>query len=142
MRTFFAVIVITIVYGTAALPPAAQAQGSDEASSIRATIGAQLDAIQQDDWDRAFSYASPGIQGVFGDPETFSQMVRGGYPMVWRPQSVEYGELRMTPGGPAQRMIFVGPDGQLYFADYYMEQTDGVWRIKGVQLVEGDELAA
>lgn len=135
-------ILAVIAVLTAMIVPVVQAQTTEDASAIRATIGAQLEAIQQDDWDRAFTYASPGIQGVFGDPETFSQMVRGGYPMVWRPQSVEYGELRPTESGPAQRMIFVGPDGLLHFADYYMVEIDGVWRVKGVRLVDGGELAA
>ena len=134
---------LLIVFTAAFHAPPSRGQSTAEAeTAIRATIDAQLDAFQRDDWAEAFTYASPTIQGMFGDPDRFSRMVRGGYPMVWRPQSVEYGDLRATARGPAQRMIFTGPDGRLHFADYYMVEVNGVWRINGVILVEGEQLGA
>ncbi len=120
--------------------PSTANDSTDAENAIRATIGSQLDAFQKDDWVRAFGFASPNIQGMFGDPERFSEMVRGGYPMVWRPRRVEFGELRATERGIAQRMIFVGPEGQLHLADYFMVLVDGEWRINGVTLVEEEKL--
>lgn len=138
-----AIAILSIVFAGCFIAAPARAQSAVEAeTAIRATIGAQLDAFQQDDWEQAFSYASPTIQGIFGDPDRFSHMVRGGYPMVWRPQSVEYGELRATERGPAQRMVFVGPDGQIHLADYYMVEVNGVWRVNGVILLKGEQLGA
>jgi len=107
---------------------------ADDAEDIQAVIGAQLDAFQQDDWDRAFTFASPMIQGMFGSPDGFGAMVRGGYPMVWRPSRVEAGPLEDGPGGPVQIMYFDGPDGVAYVAAYEMTQVDGVWRINGVRV--------
>ena len=65
------------------LPAPARAQGAD----IEATIGRQLEAFRADAFDDAFTFASPMIQGLFRTPETFGEMVRNGYPMVWRPAS-------------------------------------------------------
>ena len=48
----------------------------------------------QDDFATAFTFASPNIQGIFGTHQNFGQMVRSGYPMVWRPADVQYIELR------------------------------------------------
>ena len=46
-------------------------------------INGQIEAFQRDDFNAAFSYASPGIQGIFGTAERCGQMVRNGYPTVW-----------------------------------------------------------
>lgn len=112
----------------------AKAQSADEAAAIEQTIKSQLFAMQSDDWAKAFTYASPMIQGIFQDPDTFSRMVRGGYPMVWRPKTFKVGELTMTPQGPMQVMFFEDQEGRLFIADYLMQLVDGEWRINGVSI--------
>lgn len=112
----------------------ASAQTSNDRTAIQETIRSQLSAIQQDDWVEAFSYASPMIQGIFNDPENFSRMVIGGYPMVWRPRSYQVGDLIAGPRGPVQVIVFEDQDGRLYIADYLMQLVDGEWRINGVQI--------
>jgi hypothetical protein len=107
---------------------------ADDAAEIRATIQGQLDAFSQDDWAQAFSFASPMIQRQFRNPQAFSRMVQGGYPMVWRPSSVEVGELEDGPSGPVQIVRFVDREGSHYVAAYEMLQVDGVWRINGVRI--------
>lgn len=112
----------------------AKAQSTDDADAIRSTIQSQLTAMQSDNWAEAFTYASPTIQQLFQTPETFSQMVTGGYPMVYRPQSFKVGELTDSPQGPVQTMFFEDQDGRLYIADYLMQMVDGDWRINGVSI--------
>lgn len=107
---------------------------ADEATDIRAVIGAQLDAFRADDWAGAFAHASPMIQGLFRTPEGFGRMVRGGYPMVWRPSRVETGALEQGPDGPVQLMYFEDDKGVRYVAAYQMQLVGGVWRINGVQI--------
>ena len=80
----------------------AQAQSDD----IEAVIGAQLEAFAADDFAKAFTFASPMIKGMFGTPERFGQMVRGGYPMVWRPSRVEFGKVQDTRRAYGQNGIF------------------------------------
>ena len=108
-----------------------------DAAAIQQVVRAQLDAFQQDDWQRAFGFAAPSIQAKFVSPEVFSQMVRSGYPQVYRPKNVEFRELSATEWGPTQRVFVIGPDGHAYMAFYTMErQPDGSWRISGCHLVE------
>jgi len=102
---------------------------------IEATIGAQLEAFKADDFDQAFTYAAPNIQGLFQTPDRFGQMVRNGYPMVWRPGSVRYLELREIQGALWQRVEITDGQGNLHWLDYQMRQIDGVWRIAGVQVL-------
>lgn len=118
------------------------AQTPGEADAIEGTIRSQILAMQEDDWAEAFSYASPNIQNIFRNPDTFSQMVTNGYPMVWRPKSYRTGTLEATPQGWVQTMFFEDQQGRLFIADYLMQQIDGVWLINGVQIRPAPEESA
>ena len=70
-----------------------EAPDAADAAAIRDVIEAQLKAFQADDGAQAFSYASPAIQSIFKDPDTFMSMVRAGYQPVYRPREVEFRDL-------------------------------------------------
>lgn len=109
--------------------------GDGDRASIRGVIESQLGAFQRDDGAKAFSYAAPGIQRKFGNPDIFMQMVRSGYAMVYRPREVQILDLRINGSTIQQDVLFVGPDGKPVIAVYTMEQQeDGSWRIAGVYL--------
>lgn len=108
--------------------------------AIRTTIEEQLLALQQDNADRAFSFASPEIQAKFGTSVNFLHMVRVAYPAVYRPRSTLFGNLVSVQGSPAQEVILLSPDGELVKALYLMEkQPDGAWRIGGCFFVKNEE---
>jgi hypothetical protein len=89
---------------------------------------------------QAFSYASPAIQSIFKDPETFMSMVRAGYQPVYRPREVEFRDLVPVEGRLTQRVLVVGPDGVPVVAQYVMQrQPDGSWRIDGCVLERSAE---
>ncbi|MFY9211848.1 MAG: DUF4864 domain-containing protein [Aestuariivita sp.] len=122
---------LVLVVGLWSAAPVAQAQNAD----IEATISAQLEAFKVDDFDQAFTYASPTIQGLFRTPENFGNMVRGGYPMVWRPSEVTYLELKETAGFLFQRVMITDAEGAVHLLEYQMVQMDGTWKINGVRLL-------
>ncbi|SMX38293.1 DUF4864 domain-containing protein [Maliponia aquimaris] len=109
---------------------------------IEGTIRSQIDAFLQDDFVTAFTYASPGIRGMFGTPENFGAMVRNGYPMVWRPSDVQFGALRERDGAPWQQVLIEDAEGRRFVLEYRMEQVDGAWRISGVEVVPAPDVAA
>lgn len=123
-----------------ALPAAAQDVRTADTSSfdqtaIRDVINRQLEAFRRDDGDTAFGLASPNIRGMFGNAEIFMDMVRQGYAPVYRPRSVEFGELGELAGQPAQKVYVIGPDGRPVTAVYVMTQlADGTWRVDGCYL--------
>ena len=127
-------IIAAAFLALAVLSPRAEAQTVEQADAIENTIRSQITAMQADDWEQAFTFASPTIQGIFQSPFNFSEMVKRGYPMVWRPKDVRTGELVQTPRGLMQTMIFVDQQNRLYIADYLMQEIDGQWRINGVQI--------
>ena len=106
-----------------------------EGKAIETTIRAQITALQADDFDRAFTYASPTIQQIFRAPEVFGRMVRQGYPMVYRPSAIEFLELASVEGYYWQKVQIRDGQGRYHLMAYQMVQLDGVWRINGVQLL-------
>lgn len=121
-----------------ALPAAVMAGPAED---IRTVIEDQIAAFRADDGARAFSHASEGIQARFGNPDNFMEMVRTGYPQVYRPRAVEFQVLEQLGSVTVQEVYFFGQDGSAVVARYYMQQNaDGVWKITGVDLRQAPEL--
>lgn len=108
---------------------------------IEATIGAQIEAFLADDFATAFTFASPNIQGMFGNSDNFGRMVRQGYPMVWRPGDVQFLELRDEGGLLWQKVMIRDQAGGLHVLDYQMIRTGEGWRINGVYLLPAPDLS-
>jgi len=106
-----------------------------DARAIRAVIRGQLDAFAHEDGAKAFSYASADIREQFGDAETFMEMVRSSYPVVYRPASVDFLPPTALAGEVLQQVRMADGAGRLWLARYHMEkQKDGAWRIAGCDL--------
>jgi len=119
-------------------PPSAL--GASDQQAIHQVIEAQLDAFQHDDGTKAFGFATSMIQQKFGDAATFLQMVKTGYPPVYRPRSVAFEKLVDTQYGPDQILKLIGPDGLAYTAHYMMQkQPDGSWLINGCYLTRAED---
>jgi hypothetical protein len=103
--------------------------------AIETTIQNQFDAFLADDVTTAWTYASPTIKGIFGSPDRFGEMVRNGYPMVWRPSDVRFLDLRDVAGNLWQRVMVTDQAGRTHVLDYQMIETPEGWQINGVQLL-------
>ena len=113
---------------------------ASDRAAIREVVEDQLAAFQRDDGTAAFALASPHIRAEFGSVENFMEMVRTGYPPVYRPRDVAFGDVAITDGRIVQRVLLVGPDGIPVTALYTMErQQDGSWRIAGCTLVRSTD---
>lgn len=108
--------------------------------AIRGIIEAQLKAFRADDGAQAFAAASPAIQSIFKNPDTFMSMVRNTYQAVYRPREFEFRDLVPVEGRWTQRVLVVGADGVPVVAEYVMErQPDGSWRIDGCVMERSTE---
>lgn len=112
------------------------AQGAE----IEDVISSQLDAFRADDFGRAFTFAAPGIQRMFGTPRNFGAMVRNGYPMVHRPDTVRFGALEQENGVLRQRVMIRDATGTFHALDYDMIEGPEGWKIGAVRLVEMPEV--
>ena len=101
---------------------------------IEGVISAQIEAFLQDDFEQAFTYASPMIQRSFQTPEKFGRMVRQGYPMVWRPEEVTFLSLEQRGQRLWQNVLIRDRDDKLHIVEYQMIEVDGRWLINGVRI--------
>ena len=112
-------VILAIAFWVAAALPAWA-----ESKEIETTIRAQIAAFQADDFERAFTYASPTIQQIFRAPEVFGRMVRQGYPMVYRPSEIAFLELAPVEGYYWQKVQIRDGQGRYHIMAYQMIQLE------------------
>lgn len=129
-------LLLALLFSLTAVP----AYATDDVvnKAIQKTISGQIEAFARDDAKTAFSFAAPSIQRQFGDPRRFMMMVLRGYPMVYRPSSIEF--LESGPNGKdsvMQQVRISDESGKVWIAYYNMRMiSDGEWRIAGVRMRE------
>lgn len=109
---------------------------------IEGVIQNQIDAFLRDDFDTAFTYASPNIKRLFGTSDRFGMMVREGYPMVWRPSDVQYLDLETIDGRLWQKVMITDAAGAVHVLGYQMIETADGWQINGVQVLQAPQVGA
>lgn len=108
-----------------------------EAQKVREVIVAQLSALALDDADRAFETATPEVRAAIGSSNRFLAMVRGAYPMVYRPASVSFHKPEQEDGGVLQLVEIKDDDDKAWLALFALErQPDQSWRISGCVVAE------
>ncbi len=111
-------------------------------TALQSVITSQIDAFRRDDFDTAFKYAAPAIQGLSGAAERFGAMVRQGYPMVHRPAEVTYLDLDGPGVVRRQRVMIRDGAGALHILEYEMIERAGGWRINGIRILATGEVGA
>lgn len=115
---------------------------ADEKADIQSIISDQLKAFASDNFIEAFTHASPGIKDIFGTVENFSNMVKKGYPMVWRYNNFEFLNLEETPQGYSQIVRITDQNDKLFLLKYFMTNVAGIWKISGVSIIEASDFSA
>ena len=125
-----------------ALTLAAATPADAQEDPIQGVISSQIEAFKADDFETAWTYASPMIQRLFGTPDRFGMMVRQGYPMVWRPAEVTWLEQRAEGPFTNQDVLIRDADGAFHTLRYQMIQTENGWQINGVEFLQAPQAAA
>ena len=116
--------------------PTASFANDTDTIEIQETISQQISSFQVDDFEKAFTFASPSIKSMFGNSENFGKMVRRGFPMVWRTKEVTYLELSILNGDPVQRVMITDINAEIFILNYIMTKTENGWKIRGVTIDE------
>lgn len=128
------------------LGAAAAAQTAPTAAewqAIQQVIAAQRAAIIAGEAEKAFSYASPGIQQQFGDAASFLAMVDAAYAELESARYVEFLEGAVIDGIVVQPLRLIDADNTVRVALYTMEkQADGEWRISSCRIAPSTVRAA
>lgn len=108
-----------------------------EEEAVRMVVVSQLQAFAEDDADRAFEAATPGVREAIGNSGRFLAMVRGSYPMVYRPSTVTFLKPQEDGGMVLQMVQITDGNDRSWIALYTMErQPDSSWRISGCTVAE------
>ena len=119
---------------------AAPVHAADDVTAAQNVIRSQADAFGSDDATTAYSFAAPGIQGMFPQADGFLAMVRNQYAPVYRHKSFEFGEAKAEEGKIAQRVHIIDADGLPWEALYTLEQEpDGSLKISGCILLKAGQ---
>jgi hypothetical protein len=131
-RRFASVVFFVLFTGLGTARAWAEPVAAEEAKAVRAVVEGQLAAFAVDDAKRAFSFAAPSIRTTFRTPERFMEMVRRGYPAVYRAATVLFLDPERIQGELLQGVRLTDADGSLWLATYRLErQPDRSWRISG-----------
>ena len=118
-------------------PAQAAALSANDEKAVQTVVQSQLEAFAKDDADKAFSYAAPELRKSFGTASVFMAMVKGSYPVVYRPASVAFLKPESLGDDAVQRVQMLDASGTPYLAVYSMQrQKDKTWRISGCVVVE------
>jgi hypothetical protein len=132
----------TALAAAVALSMAGPVAADSHGQAITSVIQDQIDALLQDDFATAFTFASPNIKSMFGNAERFGLMVQRGYPMVWRPADVKYLELEDVNGRLWQKVLITDQAGVVHVLGYQMIETENGWQINGVQVLPAPQVGA
>ena len=115
---------------------------ADDVSAAQSVIRAQEQAFSRDDSMAAYLHAAPAIKQIFPRADIFLQMVQQAYPPVYRHQSFEFGEAKISDDHVAQRVHIIDEKGEAWEALYTLEQQpDGSLKITGCSLLKAGQAA-
>ena len=116
---------------------AASPLADEQVDKVREVIVAQLTALAVDDADKAFETATPEVRAAIGSSNRFLAMVRGAYPIVYRPSSVSFHKPEEEDGTVLQRVEIRDDKDKSWLALFALEQQpDQTWRISGCVVAE------
>lgn len=139
MRPLFLRFAFVLTLALAVTPSLARATplNAVEADAVRLVVIAQLQAFAEDDADSAFATATPGVREAIGNPLRFLAMVRGAYPMVYRPAAVVFLKPQEDAGTVWQMVQITDGNDKSWIALFAVErQPDASWRISGCAVAE------
>lgn len=131
LRATFA-MTLFLAAATAPVQALAAPVSEQDAKQVQIVIVSQLQAFAEDDADSAFATATPGVRAAIGNPGRFLAMVRGQYPMVYRPATVSFLKPEEDSGTVMQLVQITDGDDKEWLALFALErQPDSTWRISG-----------
>lgn len=137
MNTPFIRFFVVLAFALAASSAVAGPLPESEAQKVRGVIVAQFEAFAEDDAESAFQTATPAVREAIGSSGRFLALVRGAYPMVYRPASVTFHKPQEEGGSAFQLVEITDSEAKSWLALFALErQPDATWRISGCVVAE------
>ena len=118
-----------------ALPLSPASLADEPVDTVQNVIERQMDAFRHDDAKAAYAFTSPTIREKFPDEAAFLNMVKRGYPPVYRPGNYAFGRSKVSEEMVLQEVLITGSDGKDWTVIYQvLRQPDGSYKINGVYM--------
>lgn len=125
-------LIVSSLFGTSAAR-------ADAATEIQTVIADQLTAFNADDGTRAYGHAADIIKQMFPSQSIFMEMVRVGYPPVYRAKKWSFAEPTPLENGYSQIVLLTDDQGRQWNALYTLERdATGIWKITGCRILKSD----
>jgi hypothetical protein len=135
--TRFFVVLAVVVAAVWATNAAAWPLSKSDAQQVQRVVAMQLEAFAQNDADRAFETATPALRDAIGNSSRFLALVRGIYPMIYRPASVIFHNPEQDEDNAVQLVEIIDDESKSWLALFALErQPDASWRIGGCAVTE------
>ncbi len=104
---------------------------------VQLIISSQINAFQNFDINKAYSFASPFIKSKFTNADKFGSMVKSAYPMIWEPKEFKFLEFTLFNESLIQRVLFIDKNERIFIFDYEIKNYGQYgWLINGVYQVK------
>ena len=106
-------------------------------ASIESVINAQVAAFGEEDFELAYSFASPGFQASVGLNQ-FVQIISGSYGPLIESSSLVFSDCLTDSEAQVGLLIakFIQQSNEVYALRYLMVNTDDGWRVQGASNLE------
>ena len=133
MKALFQIVgsVLVACFGVALYVVYINTRADSVAAAITATVKDQLEAIRKGDYERAYSYAAPGLRRG-GDLKRFEAMIRGDYPVVAENQGFVLGDIMHDDDSAAVNVVISNAVGRVVVYQYRLGLEKDGWRVQGV----------
>lgn len=101
------------------------------AIAITATVKDQLEAIRSGDYERAYTYAAPGLRRG-SDLKRFEAMIRRDYPVVAENKGCALGDIVHDDDSAAVNVAVSNAVGRVVLYQYRLGLEKDGWRVQGV----------
>ena len=135
----FTLVGLALAAASMQLKARAETLAEPEVQRVQQVIMAQFQAFKEDDAEAAFLTATPEIREKIGDSARFLALVRGSYPMIYRPAGIGFLAPEMDKGHVIQIVSIRDDDDKTWLALFSLvQQPDMSWRISGCVVAEND----
>lgn len=111
--------------------------GKKEETAIQSAVQLQIEALTNDDADRAFALTTETTRSRLGSPDNFLRMIKEQYDPVYRHRTALYSAPTVVHGKVYQVVRLTDLESHVWLAIYLMHKdAEGTWKIDGCQLIE------
>lgn len=108
-----------------------------DAIAIHDVVQLQLEALANDDADRAFELATSEKRKLIGSPDRFLQIIKEQYHPIYRYERVIFSSPEVIDGNAIQMVRVTDGNSKVWVAVFWMkEDKESRWKIDGCQLLE------